>query len=52
MSDRWVGKAAILQPGKAENGKDTILLVPVPPAEHEPPAQAADGQLTLLSGHQ
>ena len=43
--DRWVGKAAILQPGKAENGKDTILLVPVPPAEHEaPPAQAADSQ--------
>lgn len=36
--DRWVGKQTILQPGKAENGKDTILLIPVPPATHEPPA--------------
>ena len=36
--ERWVGKQTILQPGKAENGKDTILLIPVPPATHEPPA--------------
>jgi hypothetical protein len=41
--DRWVGKAAILQPGKAENGKDTILLIPVPPAAHEPPPAAQGG---------
>ena len=41
--DRWVGKAAILQPGKAENGKDTILLIPVPPAAHEPPPAAHGG---------
>lgn len=43
--DRWVGKAAILQPGKAENGKDTILLIPVPPAAHEPPPAAQPGAL-------
>ena len=36
--ERWVGKQTILQPGKAENGKDTILLIPVPPAAPEPPA--------------
>ena len=42
--ERWVGKQTILQPGRAENGKDTILLIPVPPAAHEPPA-AAPGAL-------
>ena len=42
--DRWIGKQAILQPGKAENGKDTIMLIPMPPAAHEPPA-AAPGAL-------
>ena len=36
--ERWIGKQAILQPGKAENGKDTIMLIPVPPAAPEPPA--------------
>ena len=42
--ERWIGKQAILQPGKAENGKDTIMLIPMPPAAHEPPA-AAPGAL-------
>lgn len=36
--DQWVHKQAILQPGKAENGKDTILLIPVPPAAEAAPA--------------
>ncbi len=26
----WIGKQCILQPGRAENGKDTIMLVPLP----------------------
>ena len=39
--DQWVHKQAILQPGKAENGKDTILLIPVPPAAEAAPAAPA-----------
>ena len=36
----WVGKHCILQPGRAENGKETILLVPVPPAAELPATTA------------
>ncbi len=32
----WVGRHCILQPGRAENGKETILLVPLPPATEQP----------------
>jgi len=42
----WIGKQCILQPGRAENGKDTILLVPLvaqsapdAPKEHQAPDQ-------------
>ena len=40
----WVGKQCILQPGRAENGKETILLVPLPPQadRHEEPPPAAN----------
>lgn len=46
----WIGKACILQPGRADNGKDTIILVPLPaqsapdaPTEHQAPADSAPG---------
>ena len=41
--ERWVGKQVILQPGRAENGKETIQLLPVPPAAPEPPPAAQSG---------
>ena len=37
--ERWVGKQCILQSGRAKNGKETILLVPVPPATAEQPPE-------------
>lgn len=40
----WIGKQCILQPGRADNGKETILLVPLvaqsapdAPKEHQAP---------------
>lgn len=42
----WIGKQCILQPGRADNGKETILLVPLvaqsapdAPKEHQAPDQ-------------
>ena len=46
----WIGKHCILQPGRAENGKDTIMLVPLPvsgapdaPEDQQAPAEGAAG---------
>lgn len=43
----WIGKQCILQPGRADNGKETILLVPLvaqsapdAPKEHQAPEPA------------
>ena len=37
--EQWVSKQCILQPGRAENGKETILLVPLLPATAEQPPE-------------
>lgn len=44
----WIGRQCILQPARADNGKDTILLVPLPAAErHEQQPEEAAPAATI-----